>query len=81
MAILVAGSTTIVIVLDVDEQVPALVIDHCKTFVPNVRPVTVVLGLVELVTTPPPVNTLHVPVPVVGVLAASVAVGLVIHTV
>ena len=70
-----------VIVELVLEQVPALVIDHCKTFVPSVNPVTVVLGFVELVTTPPPVNTDHVPVPVVGVLAAKVAVGLVIHTV
>ena len=71
----------IVIVLDVDEQVPADVIDHCKTFVPSVNPVTVVLALVEFVTTPPPVNTDQVPTPVVGVLAANVALGLEIQTV
>ena len=81
MAILVAGSTTIVIVLDVDEQVPALVIVHSKILVPKLKLVTVLLAARELVTTPVPLITDHVPVPVVGVLAASVAVGLVIHTV
>jgi len=81
LAILVAGSTIIVIVLAVLEQVPADVMLHCNTFVPSVRPVTVVLGLVEEVITPPPVNTLQVPVPVVGVLAASVAFGELIQTV
>ena len=70
-----------VIVDVVLEQVPAEVILHCKTFVPSVSPVTVVLALVELVTTPPPVNTLHVPVPVVGVFAPSVAELVVIQTV
>ncbi len=63
------------------EQVPADVIVHSKIFVPSVKPVTVVLGLVEFVITPPPVNTLHVPVPVVGVFAAKVAFGLDIQTV
>jgi len=81
LAMLVAGSTIIVIVLVVDEQVPADVMLHCKTFVPSVRPVTVELGLVEEVITPPPVNTLQVPIPVVGVLAASVAFGELIQTV
>jgi hypothetical protein len=75
------GSTMIVIVLVVDEQVPADVIDHCNMLVPSVRPVTVVLAEVELVTTPPPVKTDHVPVPVVGVFAARVAFGLEIQTV
>src|SRR3954470_3732186 len=70
-----------VIVELVLEQVPALVIDHCKIFVPNVNPVTVVLGFVDVVITPPPVSTLQVPVPVVGVLAASVAFGELIQTV
>ncbi len=81
LAMLLAGSTIIVIVLAVDEQVPADVIDHSKMFEPSVKPVTVELGLVDVVITPPPVNTLHVPVPVVGVLAASVAFGLEIQTV
>ena len=71
----------IVIVLVVDEQVPADVIVHSKIFVPSVRPVTVVLAEVELVTTPPPVKTDQVPVPVVGVFAARVAFGLEIQTV
>ncbi len=78
---LLAGSTIIVIVELVLEQVPADVIDHCKTFVPSVKPLTVELGLVDVVITPPPVNTLHVPTPVVGVLAAKVAFGLEIQTV
>ena len=71
----------IVIVLVVDEQVPADVIVHSKMFAPSVRPVTVVLAEVELVTTPPPVKTDQVPTPVVGVLAARVAFGLEIQTV
>ncbi len=75
LAMLLAGSTIIVIVLAVDEQVPADVIDHCNMFEPSVKPVTVELGLVDVVITPPPVNTLQVPVPVVGVLAANVAFG------
>ncbi|MBL8157890.1 MAG: hypothetical protein JNM70_27395, partial [Anaerolineae bacterium] len=70
-----------VIVLVVLEQVPADMIDHCKMLVPNVNPVTVVFALVEEVTTPPPGNTDQVPVPVVGVLAAKVAVGELIQTV
>jgi len=70
-----------VIVLVVLEQVPADVIVHCNMFVPNVNPVTVVFALVEDVTTPPPVNTDQVPVPVVGVLAANVALGELIQTV
>ena len=81
LAILLAGSTVIVIVLVVLEQVPALVIDHCNMFDPNVNPVTVVLALVDDVITPPPVSTLHVPVPVVGVFAANVAVGELIQSV
>ncbi len=81
LAMLLAGSTIIVIVEEVLEQVPADVIDHCKTFVPSVKPLTVELGLVDVVITPPPVNTLQVPVPVVGVLAANVAFDELIHTV
>ncbi len=70
-----------VIVEVVLEHVPALVIDHCKTFDPSVNPVTVELGFVVDVIIPPPVNTDQVPVPVVGVFAANVALGELIQTV
>ncbi len=70
-----------VIVDVVLEQVPALVIDHCNMFVPKERFVTVLFGANELVKIPVPLITDHVPVPVVGVLAASVAFGLEIQTV
>ena len=67
-----AGSTCIVIVDVVLEQVPAEVMLHCKTFVPSVKPVTVLVGLLVVVIVAPPLITDQVPVPVVGVLAASV---------
>ena len=81
MAIDVAGSTWMVIVLDVLEQVPALVMFHCNTFVPNVKPVTVLVGLLVFVIVAPPLTTDHVPVPVVGVLAAKVVEFVVIQIV
>ena len=81
MAISVAGSTWIVIVLDVDEQVPAEVMFHCNTFVPRPKPLTVVVAELELVNAAVPDTTLQVPVPVVGVLAASVVELVVIQSV
>ena len=70
-----------VIVLVVDEQVPAEVILHCNTFIPNAKPVTVVVGLLELVNTAEPDTTDQLPVPVVGVFAPKVAELVVIQTV
>ena len=64
-----------VIVSVLAAQVP-LLIDHTKVFTPVVKPVTPLVGDVGTVTTPVPAITVHAPVPVVGVLAASVAVGL-----
>ena len=55
-------------------QVP-LVIVHTKVFTPVVKPVTPLLGLFAVVTTPVPAITVQAPVPMVGVLAARVAVG------
>ena len=59
-------------VLEVDEQVPALVILHCKTFVPKLNPLTELVGILELVKTAEPDTTDQLPVPVVGVFAAKV---------
>ena len=81
MAILGAGSTWIVMVLEVDEQVPAEVILHCKTLFPNDKPETVVVGLLELVKTALPLTTDQLPIPVVGVLAAKVVEPVVIQIV
>ena len=55
-------------------QVP-LVIVHTKVFTPVVKPVTPLVGLVGVVTVAVPAVTVQSPVPVVGVLAASVAAG------
>ena len=55
-------------------QVP-LVIVHTKVFTPVVNPVTPLLGSLAVVTTPVPAITVQAPVPMVGVLAAKVAVG------
>ena len=55
-------------------QVPLLIV-HTKVFVPTVKPLTVELGLLAVVTAPVPAITVHAPVPITGVFAASVAVG------
>ena len=56
-------------------QVPLLIV-HVKVFTPVLKPVTPLVGLVGVVTTPVPAVTVHAPVPTTGVLAAKVAVGL-----
>lgn len=58
-----------------------LVILHCNTFVPRPKFVTVVFGVFGDVIVPEPDVMLHVPVPLVGVFAASVVVGFKIHNV
>lgn len=52
-----------------------LEIDHWKTFGPRPKPVMDVVGESELVIVPEPDTNDHVPIPVVGVLAAMVALG------
>ena len=78
---MVAGSTIIVIVEVVVEQVFTLVIRHCKMFVPRLRPVTALVGLLGVVTTPVPPNTLQLPVPTTAALPARVVLGLLIQIV
>ena len=65
----------------VEEQLFTLVMLHFNTLVPRARPVTSLVGLLEFVNTPLPLTTLQLPLPVVGVLAAKVVLGLLIHTV
>ncbi len=72
---LVEGSTWIVIVELVDEQVFTLAIFQRKTFSPKLKFVTVLFGEVVLVTIPLPLITLQLPAPKVGALAAKVATG------
>ena len=55
-------------------QVPFVIV-HTNVFSPVVNPVTPLLGLFAVVTTPVPAITVQAPVPMVGVLAAKVAVG------
>ena len=54
-------------------QVPFVIV-HTKVFTPVVNPVTPLVGDVGVVTVAVPAVTVHAPVPVVGVFAASVAV-------
>ena len=68
-------STLIVIVSVLAAQVPLLIV-HTKVFTPVVKPVTPLVGDVGVVTTPVPAVTVQTPVPVVGVFAESVDVGL-----
>ncbi len=51
-----------------------LTIVHCKTLVPIERPLTEEFGELTEVIVDPPVITLQVPTPDVGVFAASIAV-------
>ena len=70
-----------VIVDVVVEQVLALLILHCNILLPRVNPVTALVGLVGVVTAPPPDNTLQLPVPTDGAFPARVVLGLLMQTV
>ena len=65
----------------VNPQTPGVVIVHCKILFPRPTPVTVVFGDKLLVIVALPLITLHMPTPVVGVLAANVVVGFNIQSV
>ena len=80
-AILAAGSTWMVILELVVEQVPAATIVHTNTLLPTARPVTVLVGFKELVIVAEPDDTDHEPTPLVGVFPANTVVGLEIHKV
>jgi hypothetical protein len=58
----------------VDGVQPEPLIVHLKVTEPTTKPVTPDVGLVGVVTVAAPVTTVHAPVPLVGVLPASVAV-------
>ena len=73
MAVVVAA--TLVIVTSSKLAVHgAFDIVHRKTFAPTPSPVTPEVGLVGVVIVPAPLTNVHVPVPTVAVLPASVAV-------
>ncbi len=65
----------------VDEQVFTLVMLHVNTLMPNDKPVTGLNGFVGVVTLPPPLTTIQLPVPTVGALAFKVVLGLLIQIV
>ena len=54
-------------------QVPFVIV-HTNVFTPVVKPVTPLVGLVGVVTVAVPAVTVQSPIPIAGVLAASVAV-------
>ena len=56
-------------------QVPLLIV-QMKVFTPVVNPVTPLVGELGVVTVAVPAVTVHTPVPIIGVFAASVAVAL-----
>ncbi len=72
---MVGNSSTLMVISSVlGVQVP-LVMVHLKVLIPVVNPVTPELGSFTLVTLAVPAMTVHVPVPISGVLADKVAVG------
>ena len=80
LAVVGAGSTWMDMV-DELELPQGLFSDHIKIFNPVPSPVTVLLASVGVVIVPDPVITLQVPIPPVGVAAASVVLGVLAQTV
>ena len=73
-ALAVVGNTSkLIVTVSLDDGHAPLEIVHCKMYVePDVSPVTVVVGELGLVIFAIPEIIVHTPVPIVGVLAASV---------
>jgi hypothetical protein len=73
LAVVGSGSTVIVMSSALGVQVPFVIV-QVKVLTPVLIPVTPLVGLVGVVTDPVPAVTVQTPVPITGVLAASVAV-------
>ncbi len=65
---------TVIITSSVDEVHPVFAIVHLNVFAPAPNPVIPDVGLVGVVNVAAPVTTVHVPVPIVAVFPARVAV-------
>jgi hypothetical protein len=70
----VGEGVTVIVTLEEEEEQGALEIVHWKTLAPTLNPVTPEFGDEGVVIVPVPETKVHKPVPVVGVLPASVAV-------
>lgn len=71
----VGNALTVTVISSVDELQEPLLIVHLNTVLPpTVKPVTPLLGSLEVLADPLPLTVLHAPVPTVGVLADKVPV-------
>jgi hypothetical protein len=70
----VGNPRKLIVMLSADAVHEPFVIVHRNVFTPTLNPVTPEVGEEGVVTVAPPAVTVHVPVPVTGVFAASVAV-------
>jgi hypothetical protein len=73
-AAVVGATTPVIVTVDVVEGQGAFAIVHINTFAPTPNPVTPEVGEEGVVMVPAPLTSVHVPVPIVAVLPANVAV-------